>query len=308
MKGSHTQIRYILLTTVIFLLPFILIAAICFVLKDMLSPETSVITNMTIVLFCFLGISIILCIFTIAKILHDLFSVIRDLKTIIPHYILEDSISPDEMNKKGLFNITTEARNIISAISKHIYSVQSERTNLQYTKTEIQLESIYDALCKTIFNRNHTEKLIQEKISNIIPVNKLYLAILDIDFFKKVNDTYGHDAGDYILKEVTTTLLGGLRDEDVIGRWGGEEFCVVFESSSQETAHMIFERLRESIEKTEFTYISPKEEEFTIPCTLSIGFTCYDGADIQKTMTRADRALYNSKENGRNQVSYCSED
>lgn len=122
--------------------------------------------------------------------------------------------------------------------------------------------------------------------------------MIDIDHFKNVNDTYGHDAGDKILKAVSERLENSIRSNDVIARYGGEEFCILLVEASEYEALKKAERLRKLIESETFDY-----KGTPIPITISIGITFGDkNSDPDKLIKEADEALYKSKNNGRNQV------
>lgn len=130
---------------------------------------------------------------------------------------------------------------------------------------------------------------------------KMALAFLvcDIDHFKKINDTHGHQAGDYILSQVAKVILGSIRDFDLGLRYGGEEFVVVLTDIPHYLVNQIAERLRQSIEKQEFVYEGKK-----IPVTLSLGLTMMSHNDtLENLFQRADSALYRSKQEGRNRLS-----
>ncbi len=124
------------------------------------------------------------------------------------------------------------------------------------------------------------------------------VCILDIDFFKQVNDTFGHQAGDQILKEVAQTVHKGLRQIDCFGRYGGEEFLMILPQTMLEGAEIKAERVRADIAALRFNGIEP---EFSV--TVSIGVAqCREGEDTEDTIARADQALYSAKQNGRNRV------
>lgn len=124
------------------------------------------------------------------------------------------------------------------------------------------------------------------------------VCILDIDFFKQVNDTFGHQAGDQILKEVAQTVHKGLRQIDCFGRYGGEEFLMILPQTILEGAEIKAERVRADIAALRFNGIEP---EFSV--TISIGVAqCREGEDTEDTIARADQALYSAKQNGRNRV------
>lgn len=124
--------------------------------------------------------------------------------------------------------------------------------------------------------------------------------MLDIDFFKKINDTYGHTSGDAVLKELSKIIIEGTRSGDFPGRYGGEEFGIVLPGINKEDTFKLCERLREKIEKHEFL-IDLK----VIKITVSAGFYYKDAKDpitCEDMIKCADEALYRAKQNGRNRV------
>lgn len=121
------------------------------------------------------------------------------------------------------------------------------------------------------------------------------IIILDIDKFKSVNDTYGHQVGDSLLQELAKLLKNNVRFEDAVGRWGGEEFLILLPNSDLESARLLAEKLRSLMEAQNFAYVGRR--------TSSFGVASYHLHDDEKSMTaRADAALYLAKENGRNRV------
>jgi two-component system cell cycle response regulator len=128
----------------------------------------------------------------------------------------------------------------------------------------------------------------------------LSLILLDIDFFKRINDTYGHQAGDYVLSRMANRISEVVRTEDVFARYGGEEFVLLLRETPEDKAFILAERLRRLIESTEFTYNGQQ-----IKVTFSAGIaTLHDGeyADYEGFIEGADRYLYRAKEAGRNRV------
>jgi diguanylate cyclase (GGDEF)-like protein len=126
------------------------------------------------------------------------------------------------------------------------------------------------------------------------------LVMFDIDHFKKVNDTYGHQAGDLVLSELATLLTAALRAEDVFARYGGEEFAVICRGTDVSQAQVVGERIRKAVEGHRFVY-----EGTQIPVTISVGIAALpDPAvkDATDLVSRADKALYQSKHGGRNRV------
>jgi diguanylate cyclase (GGDEF)-like protein len=128
----------------------------------------------------------------------------------------------------------------------------------------------------------------------------LCVLMLDADHFKKVNDTYGHDAGDRVLKALASVCVRELRDVDVLGRFGGEEFTVTLPETTIETAMEAAERLRQALAETRV----PLDDGQEITFTVSIGAASLHDPDekLADLLNRADQALYQAKQGGRNQV------
>lgn len=153
-----------------------------------------------------------------------------------------------------------------------------------------------------LYNKRYFMERFTEELS-LARRNKTPLSVLimDIDFFKKVNDTYGHLAGDLVLQQIGRLLKQMTRQEDVVARYGGEEFVVMLRSSDEESAYQTAERIRKNVEKFRFEF-----EGKTIPVTISIGMCTMpqDAAEVttESMIKTADECLYHSKENGRNQV------
>jgi diguanylate cyclase (GGDEF)-like protein len=132
----------------------------------------------------------------------------------------------------------------------------------------------------------------------------LAVLMLDIDHFKQVNDVSGHAAGDVVLRDCARAWQASLREQDLIGRTGGEEFCAVLPETTLEEAVQIAERLRAATSVLRFP---GKEGDFSV--TVSIGATCVGASDEQfsQAVGRADRALYLAKQHGRNRVESLQE-
>ena len=129
--------------------------------------------------------------------------------------------------------------------------------------------------------------------------DSLSILMLDIDFFKKVNDTYGHAAGDIVLEEVARIIKSCTRNVDTAARYGGEEFVVMFNNTTPSAAMTIAERIRKLVEDKVILY-----DGQNIEVTISIGVSSYnfDNESAKSIVERADNALYESKRNGRNRV------
>jgi two-component system cell cycle response regulator len=158
-----------------------------------------------------------------------------------------------------------------------------------------------------INNRRFFDQRIEEEV-NLAQRNQLPLSCLfiDLDHFKRINDTHGHQAGDSILKQVASILSDIMRTTDVLARFGGEEFVILLSNTASNLARDIAERIRLSIESTQFAISVEK----SIDVTLSIGMaTMIENPKINTTkqlIEAADQAVYNAKLSGRNRVHYAA--
>lgn len=131
-----------------------------------------------------------------------------------------------------------------------------------------------------------------------VVIKALSIIFLDIDFFKKINDTHGHDAGDDVLRQTAELIQGEVRQLDIVGRYGGEEIVVGLVGASGEHSTRIAENLRRVIEEHDFIV-----RDSTVKVTASLGVAELRGEDtIAAVLKRADEALYEAKQTGRNKV------
>ena len=130
----------------------------------------------------------------------------------------------------------------------------------------------------------------------------LCLLMLDIDHFKNVNDTHGHIAGDVALAASAKVIADNIRDTDIAGRYGGEEFCIILPESDISSARRIAQRIHKNIAENSFA--GPGGEEFRVTCSIGVAEYIRKLEDAQGLLERADRALYQAKEDGRNRISF----
>ena len=150
-----------------------------------------------------------------------------------------------------------------------------------------------------LYNRRYFFSNMSEYIDEISNTNeKFAIGMIDIDLFKKVNDTYGHDIGDKVIVHLSEILTSSTNHKDTVARFGGEEFCVVLKNVNRFSAVDIFERLREEVEKTAVYSENGEEIGFTI----SIGVVMSSEESFEDTISQADMMLYKAKQEGRNRV------
>lgn len=201
-------------------------------------------------------------------------------------------------NELGRLNLSYEQLVMALKESKE----KSERFAMELQKANVKLENLAfrDGLTN-IYNHRYFQEIFEKEIARAKRYNgDLCLIMFDIDFFKKVNDTYGHPVGDQILILLTERIQKAIRPSDTLARYGGEEFTVILPETRTTGMKVFAERLRQCA-------MEPfNVEEHLIEITISIGGVYYDldlkGATKQHLIDTADRALYQSKQNGRNQV------
>jgi two-component system cell cycle response regulator len=183
-----------------------------------------------------------------------------------------------------------------SQIRKRRYT-ERLRDNVQMS-IEMAITDALTGLFNRRYMESHLAMLIEQAISRGKPLTAL---VLDIDFFKSVNDTHGHDAGDDVLREFALRIKRSIRGIDLACRYGGEEFVVIMPETDMAVAAMVAERLRRRIAADPFAI---QQGARTIPVTISIGIAAMRGKDdnAASILKRADQALYQAKRDGRNRV------
>jgi diguanylate cyclase (GGDEF)-like protein len=184
----------------------------------------------------------------------------------------------------------------------HSYQTSLEQKVRQRTKEldeknkELLKLSVTDKLTG-LYNRVKLDESMIEQYSLALRYDTPFsIILLDIDFFKQVNDIYGHKIGDDVLVEIARVLNGNVRKTDILGRWGGEEFLIICAQTTQNEALNLAQKINQAVAKHPF---STYEKQVTV----SIGVCGYEkGLDVEKMLLYADEALYSAKENGRNRV------
>jgi diguanylate cyclase (GGDEF)-like protein len=180
-----------------------------------------------------------------------------------------------------------------------VAELEAENIEHQRLVEELEKLSITDPLT-SIYNRRKFNELLTMEIERSKRYqNSLSIIMCDIDHFKKINDTFGHDVGDKAIKKFSKQIRENIREIDMLARWGGEEFMILMPNVSVENAHSVAEKLRMIIEKTEV--------ETAGSFTASFGVTDLMLDDTSETfIKRADQALYKAKHSGRNRVESIS--
>lgn len=222
---------------------------------------------------------------------------------------LDEGIKNNDI-KPGFYNkISNQIRSLVQRMQKDIAEQQNEIENLKGSKAELENLIIIDELTK-ISNRRGYRARFDLEIKRIkrrkIP---LFLLVIDLDGFKRINDTYGHLVGDKILKTVAQVLKSNIREIDFLARWGGEEFVVLCPETSVAGVASVAEKLRKTIAEHKFTAnyrVKGKKEVIKkerIHITISLGITeILNRQDAKTAFISAEEAMYQAKEQGKNKV------
>ena len=209
----------------------------------------------------------------------------------------EKVIQTNEKEFIDMSSIKTKIEEIQNHMSQEIKRANQVISDLTTQVKELESSSNLDALTK-IFNRRALDTYLNNVCDKKELKHELHLLLLDIDDFKQINDKYGHIAGDKILIFVANMLRKALRDGDKVFRYGGEEFLIVLNRIDVNTCQEIAGRILKLVSSNQLFY---KGE--TINVTISIGSTLFYPEDTPETLiNRADKALYKSKNSGKNQI------
>ncbi len=201
------------------------------------------------------------------------------------------------------FLLTAAIVPTISSLAAQLSSLrqrlQSRKDELSQALARIQILATRDELTGLV-NRRHMMEVLQQHRKRLQRSghHSFCLALLDLDHFKRINDTHGHGVGDEVLRRFAAVAQQDLRDTDVLARWGGEEFLLLLNDATVEQAQIVLARTRESLS------LAPLSTEVpTLNATFSAGLTTYTvGESMEACIERADRALYEAKANGRDRT------
>lgn len=206
-----------------------------------------------------------------------------------------------EKNLLGILSLLLEKINALSSYQCRLIEVLGNQASISIANArfhaEIERLAVTDGLTG-LFNHRHFQERLAHEFNRLgrfsAPVS---LLLIDIDYFKKINDTYGHPVGDVVLKRVANIIRKTVRNIDIPARYGGEEFAVVLVGTDEKGAVNMGERLRKTVMDTKF-----ESDKNTFSVTVSIGISSYEGEAMKKEelVDKADKALYQAKGNGRN--------
>lgn len=221
---------------------------------------------------------------------------------VIPLSVDNKLIGVVAVGKKEPYSFGPKQLQILSSLGGQ--AAVAMANSMLYKK--IEKLAITDGLTK-VNNHRYFYKRLEEEAERCKRYQSPYsLIMLDLDYFKKFNDKYGHRAGDSALYNVARILKESTRAIDVVSRYGGEEFAIVLPETEKASAKMVAERIRKAIHDNYFS-ISDSQQPVHVTVSIGVATSPYDAADANELIELADKALYYSKETGKNKVSVWSE-
>ena len=203
-----------------------------------------------------------------------------------------------DIYKKQEQTIDEDTLESVKALTTRIESLEKEARIIRDSYVETKEQAYRDSLTKLPNRLSYDKRSLQEYSRWHRYRNPLSIAVCDLDLFKRINDSYGHTAGDKVLKKVSETFLKCLRSTDFICRYGGEEFVILLPETELESAKLAMEKLRKTVEESPFHF---RGERVVITVSIGVAQFC-EGNSLEQVFERADKAVYRAKEQGRNQV------
>ena len=210
-------------------------------------------------------------------------------------------IEISDMLRKYVYISNTLSSVVLITLFDIMFTIKNKQkfNELEEHNIELETEANYDPLTHKLNRRSFNQKFNEQVVRCKANYLRMYVIMLDIDHFKKFNDTYGHDFGDIVLIGVSDILQSQLRKSDNLFRWGGEEFLIIL-SCQDHDLNTVMERLLNNVRTHVFENNGQK-----VSVTISAGLAIYDNNEsVDRTIEKADVALYYSKEHGRDRVTY----
>ena len=177
-----------------------------------------------------------------------------------------------------------------------------EMVNTRFRRAQVYKEKADTDDLTATYGRRAIKERLDEDVSRAKRLGvPLSLAFIDIDVFGKVNEEFGHPVGDVVLRDIANVIMQGVRQEDSVGRYGGEEFLVMMPATAVKEAYEIIENVRRNIENKKFNY-QGKLLDLKITVSIGLAWCPQDAEDADKLISMADKALYLAKEAGRNKT------
>lgn len=215
--------------------------------------------------------------------------------------VIEEVAAGDFGRKIDVYSADRDVAKLLESFSGMLSSFRNILKQITGKKEELEILALTDELTNLYNYRYFQQRLTDEMEKAKNNQYEISLIMIDIDYFKNFNDTYGHPQGDKVLKSVADVIKSNLREEDIIVRYGGEEFAIILSHTGKIKALEIAERIRESMARHKFFL---ENKGLSVSITISLGIAAYPQDALSKIdlIAKADHALYKAKEWGRNKV------
>eukprot|EP00003_Mantamonas_plastica_P002744 TRINITY_DN12113_c0_g1_i1.p1 TRINITY_DN12113_c0_g1~~TRINITY_DN12113_c0_g1_i1.p1 ORF type:complete len:338 (-),score=62.36 TRINITY_DN12113_c0_g1_i1:155-1168(-) len=231
-----------------------------------------------------------------------------DLRDQIDHVLDQFSKDGDQAylaDVKNALNAVLSAANHSDDANDHLENrldeISSEVTRLRDDLEKMKNEALTDGLTGIANRKAFDEQLRNAAMTTMESGQELSILLVDVDFFKRINDSFGHQAGDQVIRLMANTLTQNVKGRDITARYGGEEFAVILPDTKLDDAESLAENIRHTVEALDV--ISENRSEVIGKITVSVGVACYQlGEPLARMIERADQALYLAKSSGRNLV------
>src|SRR4030095_784942 len=198
-----------------------------------------------------------------------------------------------------VFHDITERKQVEKRLRYVNDRLQTQLIEIGFVQSKLREQAIRDPLTN-LFNRRYLEETLERELARAAREDySVCIIMIDLDHFKRVNDTYGHEAGDEVLKALATTLSEQCRRGDFACRYGGEEFVIVMPNINMDTAYERAENIRQALNSLRVSY-----GHYELAITISMGIACYpiNGETREAILRAADQAMYGAKEAGRDHI------
>jgi diguanylate cyclase (GGDEF)-like protein len=227
----------------------------------------------------------------------------ESMKSVIytPLMVLDQVVGAFTIQKTEAFHYSKKTLEIVSTLTAFVaIALKNSRQSMALEEKSKALEilSRTDDLTN-LYNRRHMIQVVDSEYKKSIKDKSSFcIALVDVDHFKNINDTYGHSAGDLVLKGLSEHLENSIRTDDILARWGGEEFLIMFPKTSLQEAKSLCQSIRINVEHLSFEYFGER-----IHLTISMGISIFNqNKSLESMFQEADRCLYKGKDKGRNCV------
>ena len=224
--------------------------------------------------------------------------------------VVEDMFEMSLLDGRTVESLLADAREVEMMRNlentRKLEQILHSTESLQQRMEEVEKQSQLDALTG-LHNRGYLDQKIEENFNQAVDCGwPISVVFVDIDFFKQINDNYGHDVGDYVLQEAAQLMIETTRDTDIVGRYGGEEFIILLPGVDTASAKRVAERLVDAFRNAEFSYGEARQIKLTISAGVATNNSNTSFKHQNELVRAADHAMYAAKQKGRDRFIFAA--